>query len=124
MKPATAVLALVAQLACVALVFSLQRWLSPGPSNGLPFVVGSILGTQLGALTHARRAEARNTPGVKAALGVTLAAGAGLGGIALHRAVAPFEHPEITVGLSALGSAVFPFVLFNQMWRAVRGADR
>jgi hypothetical protein len=121
-KPSTAIVALVAQLAGVALVFSLQRWLSPGSSNGLPFVVGSILGTQLGALTHARRVDAQNTPGVKATLGVTLAAGAALGGLALHRALAPFEHPEITVGISVLGSAVFPFVLFIQMWRAVRGA--
>lgn len=120
MKFATFATALAAQAAAVLLVFALQRSFSTGNTSGLPFIVGGIFGTQLGALHHARAPDAQNTVGVKLRLGAALAAGALLLGGALHLALAPFGFVEITVPIAAAGSAIFPFVLFNQMWRAVR----
>ena len=122
MKASTLATALAAQVFAVLVAFALQRTFSAGPSSGLPFVVGGIFGTQMGALRHARRPDAVNTSGVKARLGAALGVGALVLGGALHVLFAPFTFVDVTVPIAALGSAVFPFVLFNQMWRAVRRA--
>lgn len=120
MKPATLALALCAQLGAILLAFGVQRAVTGGSATGLPFIVGGIFGTQLGALRHARLAASTNDARAKGALSAALAVGALACGLGLHAVFAPFVAPEITLGFAAVGSAVFPWVLFNQMWRAVR----
>ena len=120
MKPVTLAIALAAQLGAVLLAFGVQRAVTGGPATGLPFIVGGIFGTQIGALRHARSPGTTNDARAKGLLCVVLACGAVAAGGALHLAFAPFAAPEITVGFAVVGSAVFPWVLFNQMWRAVR----
>jgi hypothetical protein len=120
MKPSTLALALGAQLGAILLAFGVQRAVTGGSASGLPFIVGGIFGTQLGALRHARLPGSGNDARARGTLSAVLCVGALACGLGLQVAIAPFVAPEITLGFAAVGSAVFPWVLFNQMWRAVR----
>ena len=120
MKPSTLALAVGAQLGAILLAFGVQRAVTGGTASGLPFIVGGIFGTQMGALRHARLPESANDARARGRLSAALAVGALLTGLGLHLAFAPFVAPDITVGFATLGSAIFPWVLFGQMWRAVR----
>ena len=88
-------------------------------SPELAFVVGAILGTQIAALVHHRQPGTSNSLAVMLSLGITLAVAAVVLGSILHVVFAPFNYPEISVPIAAVGSFVFPFVLFDTMWKAL-----
>jgi len=88
-------------------------------SPQLSFVIGAILGSQVGAIMHHRQPGAEATTAAKATLGVVLAVCAIIFGMILHVTTTPFKFVEISVAFAAIGSFVFPFVLFNTMWKAL-----
>ncbi len=118
MKPIVLVVGAVAYVIGGAITFAVVRWIGKG-SPELTFVVGAILGTELGAVVHHRQKNATNSIAVKSALGVTLAVTAAAMGVVLHSVFAPFSYADLSIGTSALGSFVFPFVLFDTMWSSL-----
>jgi hypothetical protein len=116
-KRATLAAGIVSFLAGAALTLAVVlffefRW------TELAFVVGAILGTQVGAMVHHRQ-KGDNTSAVKIALGIALAATAVAFGLVVHFAFGVFVHPEVSIPMAGIGSFVFPFVLFNTMWEAL-----
>lgn len=85
----------------------------------LAFIVGAILGTELAALVHHRQEGTTNSFATKATVGLALAVAAVVVGITLHLMANPFHYPEISIPMAAVGSFVFPFVLFDTMWNAL-----
>jgi hypothetical protein len=85
----------------------------------LALVVGAILGTQVGAVIHHRQPGATNSARVKALLGLTLALTAIAFVLIAQWFTAAFEYVEVTLPIGAIGSFVFPFVLFDTMWNAL-----
>ena len=121
MKPMTLVIAVLAFIAGATLTFLVIRVIGAG-NPGLSFIVGAILGTNVGAVVHHRQPGSKNTMQAKAVLGVVLAVSAVLIGIILHQATRPFKFVEISLLFAAIGSFVFPFVLMNTMWHALSKA--
>jgi hypothetical protein len=89
----------------------------------LAFIVGAILGTEVAAIVHSRQAGSTNSFSIKFALGLTLGATAGVFGLVLHFVFAPFNYPEVSIPIAVIGSFVFPFVLFDTMWKALSNAN-
>ena len=85
----------------------------------LPFIVGAVLGTQVGAIMHHRQPGSRSTVAAKAILGVVLSVCAIIVGLVLHLTTNSFNFAEISIPFAAVGSFVFPFVLFNTMWNTL-----
>ena len=117
-KPGVLAIAGVSQLVGGGITFAIIRMVGKG-SPELAFVVGAVLGTQLAAVAHKRSAGAESSPREKAVVGAALACGALLMGVIQHLAFAPFEIAGISVAFAAVGSFVFPFVLFETMWNAL-----
>jgi ABC-type spermidine/putrescine transport system permease subunit II len=117
-KPSVFVVAAVSFLVGGSITFAILRWLDKG-NPSLAFIMGAILGTQLAAVRHHRSPGATNSAGVKASIGAVLVISMLILGVALHLLFAPFRYPEITLSISAIGSFVFPFVLFDMTWRSL-----
>jgi hypothetical protein len=117
-KPGVLAVVVVSQLVGGAITFAVIRMVGKG-SPELAFVVGAVLGTQLAVVAHKRTAGAETSARVKAWVGAALACGALLMGVVLHLAFAPFEIAAISIAFAAVGSFVFPFVLFDTMWKAL-----
>jgi hypothetical protein len=119
------ILTLVAGAGCflfgATIAFAIVRAVEMG-SPELAFVVGAILGTQVAAVVHHRQSGSTNSFLIKVALGATLAVTAVAMGIVLHFGFSAFNYPEISVPMGAIGSFVFPFVLFDTMWKALSKA--
>ena len=122
MKPLALLIAGVAYITAAVSTFLVIRAISVD-SPELSFIVGAILGSQVGAVIHHRQPGAEPTARAKVLLGIALAVCASAVGVALHVAVAPFKFAEISIPLGAVGSFVFPFVLFNQMWQSLSKKD-
>ena len=103
-----------------AVTFAVVRWLGKG-SPELAFVVGAVLGTQLAAAIHHRSRGAGNSPRLKAMIGLVLALTAILLGIVLHTVFEAFEYPDVSIPIGAVGTFIFPFVLFDTMCNALSG---
>ena len=56
---------------------------------------------------------------MKALVGAALACGAVSLGVALHLAFAPFPYPGVSIPLAVVGSFVFPYVVFETMWKSL-----
>ena len=120
MKPAVVVIAVVSFFLSGGVTFAIVRWLGKG-SPELAFVVGAIVGTELAAVVHHRNPGATNSAGVKALIGAALAMSTVVLATLLHLVVAPFEYPQISIPIAVVGTFVFPFVLFDTMWKALSG---
>ncbi len=116
MKPTTLTISAISFLASAAITFLVIRTFSIG-SPELSFVVGGVLGSQVGAIFHHRQPGAKPTVAAKAILGMVLAVCAVIYGVLLHLTIHPFEFVEISLPIAAVGSFVFPFVLFNFLFR-------
>jgi hypothetical protein len=121
MKPIVLVAAVGTFVVAGAIAFAVIRKLDL-KNPEIAFVSGGVAAVIVAAAMHQRRPGARNTPGVKVALGAVLAVTALLFGLALHRMYAPFAFFEVSVPISALGCFLFPFALFNTMWTALEKA--
>lgn len=82
-------------------------------------VAAAIIGAQLGTWLWFRQSPQTSEAGVKAVLGITLAATAILYGV-VSQAVHPWlEHPEISIPISAIGSLFFPFATSGPLWKSL-----
>jgi len=116
-----AIVLIVSVVSCIisgAATFAVIQWIGKG-SGELAFVIGAIIGTQVGAVIHYRRKGATNSLSAKAKLGLALGAANVVFGVVLHYAIAPFAYADVTIPLAAVGSFVFPFVLFDTMWNTL-----
>jgi hypothetical protein len=118
MKPVVLTVSVVSFLVGGGITFAVVKWLGIG-SPELAFVVGAILGTQLAAVAHHRIPGATNSTGFKASVGGALATSAIALGIVLHAVFTPFQYVGISVPIAAFGAFVFPFVIFDTMWKAL-----
>lgn len=101
-----------------AVTFAAIRLIGKG-SPELAFVVGAILGTQLATVAHHRQPQATASAGTKLGLGVALGAAALIFGLLAHVAFRPYTYPDVSIPMAVVGSFVFPFVLFDTMWKAL-----
>ena len=118
MKPVVYVSAILAFCVGGSVTFAVVRYLGKG-SPELAFVLGAILGTQIAAVVHRRQPEASNSLAVKVRVGAALVLSTILLGIVMHALWKPFNYPEISIPIAVVGAFVFPFVLFDQMWKTV-----
>jgi len=122
MKPIHLTIASIAFLIIAATALAAVRGLGIG-DDPLAFVVGAIVGTQVGTFLHARSQDTTASLRAKLALGSALAVIAVIFGLVVHTAVG-IKYPEVTLPISAIGTFVFPFILFNQMFNATRGSTK
>ncbi len=116
-----AIVLIVSVASCViggAATFAVIQWIGKGTPE-LAFIVGAIVGTQVGAVVHYRQKGATNSPATKAKLGLALGGANVAFGLVLHYAAAPFAYADVSIPIAAVGGFVFPFVLFDTMWNAL-----
>ena len=121
MKPKTLIISAFCYFIGGAITILITRAISIEKPE-LSFVVGAILASQVGALLHHRQPGAEPTVSAKATLGAVLAVCAIILGFILHLTFNPFTFVAVSISISAVGSFVFPFVLFNTMWKALTKA--
>ncbi len=121
-KPTALLIAALSFLVGASVTYLVIRTVSMGEAE-LSFIVGAVLGSQVGAIMHHRQPGAEPTTSAKAILGVVMAVCAVIVGVVLHITAHPFNFVEISVPFAAVGSFVFPFVLFNTMWNALSKSD-
>lgn len=92
--------------------------------GGLSFIVAAILACQVAAYLHWRSSQEPPTTGAKITLGFVLATVAAVAGVIWQLLTHPFEHAEIVIGISALGTVLFPLVIVSQMWKTLAKLPR
>ncbi len=118
MKPIPLLIAALSFTVGAAVTF-LAMWAISIGSPELAFIVGAVLGSQIGAIMHHRQPGSQSTVAAKAMLGVVLSVCAIIVGLVLYLTKNPFKFAEISIPIAAVGSFVFPFVLFNTMWNTL-----
>ena len=118
MKAVGYISAVIAFIVGGSITFAAVRWLGMGGPE-LAFVAGAVLGTHIAAVVHHRTPGAVSSTGVKAGVGAALALSTILLGFVLQSLWKPFDYPEISIPISVVGTFVFPFFLFDQMWNAL-----
>jgi hypothetical protein len=111
----------VAQLAFLlaALAMALVFRSLPGDKPSLIFVVASIVGTHAFVFAHHRFGGSEPATKEKLAIGAAFALCVVISAIGFALADTPLLLPEVTVPISMLGVAVFPFVLTKSAWKAI-----
>jgi hypothetical protein len=111
----------VAQLAflLVALAMALAFRSLPGDKPSLIFMVASIVGTHVFVFAQHRFGGEEPTAKEKLLMGASFALCVVISAIGFALADMPLLLPEVTVPISMIGVAVFPFVLTKTAWRAI-----
>jgi hypothetical protein len=111
----------VAQLAflLVTLAMSLVFRTLPAEKPSLIFVVASIAGTNAFAFAHHRFGGVEPTTKDKLLIGASFSLCVVISAIGFALADMPLLMPEVTVPISMIGVAVFPFVLTKMAWKAI-----
>jgi hypothetical protein len=120
MKPIVLVVAVAAYFAAAALTFAVIRWLDSDDVD-LSLGVGAIAGAQFSAIMHGRIRGLTSTRSTKAMVGAALSLSAVVFGHALHQWLGAFEDLGVSIPLAAIGSFIFPFILFDHMRALVAG---
>ena len=81
----------------------------------LALIIGAIFGTQVAAIQYHRRIPDPAPAKVKATAGIVLAVMAIFAGVISQFMLEWMPLPEVTLPIAAIGSFIFPFVLFNSM---------
>lgn len=110
-------------LVCGGVVFAVVRLLGKGPVE-LVFVLGAIVGAQVGAALHHRAAGARDSMGVKVRVGATLAVCALVLGVVLQAGFGAFAYAPVSIPFAVVGSFVLGLLMFGPMWNALEGKGR
>lgn len=118
MSPKTITIAQLAFL-LVALAMALAFRSLPGEKPSLIFVVASIAGTNAFAFAHHRLGGAEPTTKDKLLIGASFSLCVVISAIGFALAEMPLLLPEVTVPISMIGVAVFPFVLTKIAWKAI-----
>lgn len=119
MKSTSLFLSALAFVAAASLALAVIRGFDVGDTP-LALVVGAIVGSQVGAILHARQPDATSSAIPKLVLGAVLAVVALAFGFAVHLGLGGITYPEVTLPISAIGTFVFPFAVFNTMFNAIR----
>ena len=99
-----------------AITLGIVRAIGTGSAE-LAFVVGAIFATGAGVMMYYRQGGVSASAAVKFQLGAVLAVTAIVFGVAAQGAVGAFKYPAISIPVGAVGSFIFPFVLFNTLWK-------
>ena len=88
--------------------------------GAMMFVVGALVGSQVAAwrMYVDGKGETQIPISTMLSAGMMLAASNAVVGIALTYSVDPFLYPDITIGISTVGSIFFPFATTNTVVRA------
>lgn len=81
--------------------------------------MGAILGTQIGALLYHRREPAAAPFSVKASVGLLMAVLCVLQSLLFQALWGWLQYPELSIPIGAVGTFVFPFVLYGTMQKAM-----
>ena len=87
---------------------------------GLALVMAAIVGTQTAGFLYYRRETGAAPFSVKATVGVVMSALAVGVSVLAHLAWGWINLPEVVIPIGALGTFVFPLVLFGSMRNAAR----
>ncbi len=123
MKPTHLAISAIAFAVAASIALAVIRGFGVGDTP-LAFIVGAIVGTQTGAILHARLPDSIASASAKLMLGLLLAVVAVLFGFIVHSAFGGITYPEVTLPISAIGAFGFPFFIFNQMFNAMRKSKK
>ena len=85
----------------------------------LALVIGSILGALIGALLYHRRESATAPFSVKASVGLLMVILCVIQSLIFQALWGWQKFPEVSIPIAAVGSFVFPFVLYGTMQKAM-----
>ena len=102
----------------VSLTYAIIAALHVGEVN-LSLVVGSILGALIGALLYHRRESATAPFSVRASVGLLMAVLCVILSLIFQVLWGWQKFPEVSIPIGAVGSFVFPFVLYGTMQKAM-----
>ncbi len=122
MRPISLMLAAATYIIGAVVALAVIHGFSIGETS-FAFLIGATVGTQAGAIAHGRSRDTNATIAVKLSLGAVLAGVALAFGIAVHFLAVGLTYPEVTLPIAAIGSFVFPFVLFDTMFNAMRNVQ-
>lgn len=91
---------------------------------GLALVVGAIIGTQIAAWLYHKRGQDLASNRIKAIVGVELSLLAIFIGLCSQAILKWIVFPEITLSIGAVGSFIFPFVIFGQMQKVLNKSKK
>jgi hypothetical protein len=100
------------------LTYAIIAALHVGDVN-LSLVIGSILGALIGALLYHRRESATAPFSVKASVGLTMAILCVIQSLLFQALWGWQKFPEVSIPIGAVGSFVFPFVLYGTIQKAM-----
>jgi hypothetical protein len=118
MSPKTITIAQLAFL-LVALAMALVFRSLPGDKPSLIFVVASIVATHAFAFAHHRAGGTEPTTKEKLVIGASFSLCVVISAIGFALADMPLLMPVVTIPISMIGVAVFPFVLTKTAWKAI-----
>ncbi len=90
-----------------------------GGDMNLALGMGAILGTQIGAWLYHRRVSATAPFSVKASAGLLMAILCVLQSLLFQAMWRWLRYPEVSIPIGAVGTFVFPFVLYGTMQKAL-----
>ena len=85
--------------------------------------MGAILGTQIGAWLYHRRESATAPFSVKASVGLLMAILCVIQSLLFQVLWGWLKYPELSIPIGAVGTFVFPFVLYGTMQKAMVKAE-
>jgi hypothetical protein len=118
MRPRDLVLVGIAQIVGLAIAAAVIIGFRVG-EPGMALVVGAVLGTETGAWLYHRTNHDPAPVSVKVATGAVLAVVGAITGGLIQLGSGWMLYPDIVIPIGALGSFVFPFVLFGTMQKAM-----
>lgn len=117
MKPSELFIVGVVYIIGVTLAYIILAALD-GDMN-LALGMGAILGTQIGAWLYHRRVSATAPFSVKASVGLLMAILCVLQSLLFQAMWGWLSYPEVSIPIGAVGTFVFPFVLYGTMQKVL-----
>lgn len=105
----------------VTLAYAVLSALGSADMN-LALVMGAILGTEIGAWLYHRRVPAAAPFSVKASVGLLMAILCVFQSLLFQTLWGWLKYPEVSIPIGAVGTFVFPFVLYGTMRKALAKA--
>lgn len=121
MKPSEFFIVGLVYIIGVTLTYAIIATLGVGDVS-LSLVVGSILGAQIGAVLYHRRETAAAPFSVKASVGLLMAVLCVIQSLLFQVVWGWQKYPEVSIPIGAVGTFVFPFLLYGTMQKAMAKA--
>jgi hypothetical protein len=102
----------------VSLTYAIIATLHVGDVN-ISLVTGSVLGAVIGALLYHRRESATAPFSVKASVGLLMAILCVIQSLLFQALWGWQKFPEVSIPIGAVGSFLFPFVLYGTIQKAL-----